>query len=199
MVQGPKKKESNWTPPEGRCPGLVMFAQDIRGCVITRVISHAHKEVPNVTQAQCNAICALKTNRNTVIKQADKGGAIVIQNRTDYCKEVYRQLNNQEHYRRPPKNCNDLLRRWTQDMTDRVLFVIQYFPGAEKLCHVLRSPQHVIDDNEHLTKASPRLHFSPLNNRQTLNRPSFAANYPAFRTTSTTTLYNPVMASSARH
>eukprot|EP00061_Rhincodon_typus_P004297 g22238.t1 len=33
---------------------------------------------------------------------ADKGGAIILQNRTDYCKEVYQQLNNQEHFRQLP-------------------------------------------------------------------------------------------------
>ncbi|XP_067859529.1 uncharacterized protein epn2 isoform X2 [Heptranchias perlo] len=60
--------------------------------------------VQNVTRAQRNAIKALKTNRNIVIKPADKGGAIVIQNRMDYCKEAYRQLDNQEHYRRLPAN-----------------------------------------------------------------------------------------------
>eukprot|EP00061_Rhincodon_typus_P017056 g45584.t1 len=40
-------------------------------------------------------------------------------------------------------------------MTDRVLFIVQYFPGAEELCHVLHSLQQVIDDNEHLTKIFP--------------------------------------------
>eukprot|EP00061_Rhincodon_typus_P008629 g31406.t1 len=34
-------------------------------------------------------------------------------------------------------------------------FVIQYFPSAEKLHHVLRSLQHVINDNKHLTKIIP--------------------------------------------
>eukprot|EP00061_Rhincodon_typus_P018623 g47860.t1 len=42
-----------------------------------------------------------RPNHNIVIKPADKGGSIVIQNRTDNCKEAYRQLNNQEHYRQP--------------------------------------------------------------------------------------------------
>eukprot|EP00061_Rhincodon_typus_P007937 g30105.t1 len=37
------------------------------------------------------------------------------------------------------KNHNDLLKRQTQDKTNRVLFVVQYFPRAEKLCHVLHS------------------------------------------------------------
>ncbi|XP_067859745.1 uncharacterized protein [Heptranchias perlo] len=76
-----------------------MYAQAVRRCVNARFISRTHKTVQNVTRAQRNAINALKTNRNIVIKPADKGGAIVIQNRTDYCKEAYRQLDNQEHYR----------------------------------------------------------------------------------------------------
>ncbi|XP_067848012.1 uncharacterized protein [Heptranchias perlo] len=79
-----------------------MYAQAVRRCVNARFISRTHKTVQNVTRAQRNAIDALKTNRNIVIKPADKGGAIVIQNRTDYCKEAYRQLDNQEHYRRLP-------------------------------------------------------------------------------------------------
>eukprot|EP00061_Rhincodon_typus_P006060 g26291.t1 len=40
-------------------------------------------------------------------------------------------------------------------MTPGVPFVVQYFLGAERLHHVLRSLQHAIDDNEHLTKIIP--------------------------------------------
>eukprot|EP00061_Rhincodon_typus_P018956 g48357.t1 len=42
-----------------------------------------------------------------------------------------------------------------QDTSDRVLFVVCYFLGVEKLCHVLRSLQHIIDDDEHLAKLFP--------------------------------------------
>eukprot|EP00061_Rhincodon_typus_P009511 g33076.t1 len=94
------QKESNWTLLKRHCPGLVRYAQAIRECVNARFISCTHKVVQNVTQARHNAIRALKTNRNIVIKPADKGGAMLIQNRTGYCKEVYRQLTNQEHYTR---------------------------------------------------------------------------------------------------
>ncbi|XP_072357570.1 uncharacterized protein [Scyliorhinus torazame] len=79
-----------------------MYAQAVRSHVNARFISRIHKTAPNVTQAQRNAIRALKTNRSIVIKPADKGGATIVLNRTDYCKEVYRQLNNQEHYRQLP-------------------------------------------------------------------------------------------------
>eukprot|EP00061_Rhincodon_typus_P007939 g30108.t1 len=102
VVQQLKKKESNWTFPEGHCPRLNMYAQAIKRCINARFISRAHKIAQNITQAQCNAIHALKTNHNVVIKPADKGGAIVIQNRMDFCKEAYRQLNNQEHDRQIP-------------------------------------------------------------------------------------------------
>eukprot|EP00061_Rhincodon_typus_P005975 g26130.t1 len=68
----------------------------------SRFISRTHNAVQNVTQAQRNASHVLKTRCNIIIKPADKGEAIVMQNRTDYCKEVYRQLNRQEHYRQLP-------------------------------------------------------------------------------------------------
>ncbi|XP_067828955.1 uncharacterized protein [Heptranchias perlo] len=81
------------------------------------------------------------------------------------------------------KNRIDLLRRLTRDATNRVPFVVQYFPGAEKLRHVLRSLQHVIDDDEHLAKAIPTpplLAFKqPPNLKQTIVRsklPSFQEN-----------------------
>eukprot|EP00061_Rhincodon_typus_P004318 g22286.t1 len=60
----------------------------------------------------------------------------------------------------------------TRDTSDRVPFVIQYFPGAEKLHHVLRTLQHIIDDNEHLTKIIPmpplRAFKQPPNLKQTI-------------------------------
>eukprot|EP00061_Rhincodon_typus_P017302 g45939.t1 len=83
MVQQPQKKELNWNPLEGRCLRLDISAQEVRRCVNIRFISRTHK-VQNITQAQRNAIRTLKTNCNIVIKPADKGGTIVIQNRTDH-------------------------------------------------------------------------------------------------------------------
>eukprot|EP00061_Rhincodon_typus_P001852 g15957.t1 len=50
------------------------------------------------------------------------------------------------------KSHNDLLRRQTWDTSNRVPFVVQYFQGAEKPRHALRSLQHITDDNERLTK-----------------------------------------------
>lgn len=84
------------------------------------------------------------------------------------------RLINRQFQRATAKDRNTLLRRQTRDTTDRVPFVVQYFPGAEKLRHLLRSLQHVIDDDEHLAKAIPTpplLAFKqPPNLKQTIIR-----------------------------
>eukprot|EP00061_Rhincodon_typus_P009478 g33023.t1 len=98
---GRAKKESNWIPLEDHCSGLDRYAQEIRECVNDRFISHTHKVV---TSPRHNTMPpgTLKTNCNIVIKPADKGVAIITQNRMNYCKEVYQQLNDQEHNRQLP-------------------------------------------------------------------------------------------------
>eukprot|EP00061_Rhincodon_typus_P016330 g44493.t1 len=64
-------------------------------------------------------------------------------------------------------------------MTDRAPFVVQYFPGVEKLHHVLHSLQGDIDDNEHVTKivlTPPLLIFKqPPNLKQTVTRSKLAS------------------------
>ena len=52
----------------------------------------------NTTKNERKTMKSLKNNQNIIIKPADKGGAIVIQNKEDYIKEGERQLANKEHY-----------------------------------------------------------------------------------------------------
>ena len=52
----------------------------------------------NITPNERKAIQELKKNPQLVIKPADKGGSIVIQNRSDYLKEGYNQLSNHDFY-----------------------------------------------------------------------------------------------------
>lgn len=53
---------------------------------------------PNLSSAERTAISTLKNNNLLVIKQADKGGSLVIQDRTDYEKEAQRLLSDQKTY-----------------------------------------------------------------------------------------------------
>jgi hypothetical protein len=55
-------------------------------------------KLSNLTRKQQQAIKSLQNNKEIVIKPADKGGAIVIWNKTDYLAEAYRQLGRRDHY-----------------------------------------------------------------------------------------------------
>ena len=51
-----------------------------------------------MTSAQYKAMTKLRENSNIVIKKADKGSNVVIQNRTDYIEEGLRQLGENQFY-----------------------------------------------------------------------------------------------------
>ncbi len=52
----------------------------------------------NLTTAQCSAIDRLISNPEIIIKPADKGNGIVIQNTTDYIAEALKQLSDIRFY-----------------------------------------------------------------------------------------------------
>ena len=52
----------------------------------------------NIRKSESEALKSLKSNKNIVIKKADKGSAVVIQNRTDYINEGLKQLNDSNFY-----------------------------------------------------------------------------------------------------
>ena len=54
----------------------------------------------NLSRAQYQAIEELKANQDIVIKPADKGGAVVIVNRSDYLAEGYKQLSDEKVYKK---------------------------------------------------------------------------------------------------
>lgn len=55
-------------------------------------------ENPNLTSEEVEALQHLLCNNSIVVKPADKGGKVVIMNRTDYIKEGYRQLDDPKYY-----------------------------------------------------------------------------------------------------
>ena len=52
----------------------------------------------NLSIGERQALHELRSDRNIVIKKADKGSAVVVWGREDYCEEVYRQLDNNSVY-----------------------------------------------------------------------------------------------------
>ena len=58
------------------------------------------KDKDNLTKEEKLTLQELSNNENLVIKPADKGGCIVIQNTKDYLHEAYKQLNDKQYYKR---------------------------------------------------------------------------------------------------
>ncbi|XP_013782192.1 uncharacterized protein LOC106466450 [Limulus polyphemus] len=54
----------------------------------------------NLSYNEHAALISLKHDNDIIIKQADKGGAIVIQDKSDYINEAYRQLNDINYYKK---------------------------------------------------------------------------------------------------
>ena len=59
---------------------------------------------PNITQSQQQIIKQLSTNTHIVIKPADKGGQLVLQDINNYILEANRQLNNPNYYKKLEKS-----------------------------------------------------------------------------------------------
>ena len=91
---------SLWQPPFSSLPPPVqqLFLRDRLSFSTLRSHSYEPPE-PNVTRKDMASLKDLGTNTRLVIKPADKGSAIVIQDREDYVWEARRQLNMAEYYR----------------------------------------------------------------------------------------------------
>ena len=88
-------------PSTGRGPTAPPTVEAMARCnesdFVQRHFPHtAHRQ--NITPNERKAIKELQNNTQIVIKPADKGGSIVIQNRSDYLREGYKQLSNHDFY-----------------------------------------------------------------------------------------------------
>ncbi|CAJ0931797.1 unnamed protein product [Ranitomeya imitator] len=70
---------------------------------------------PNLSAPDFQALQSLRNDKNIIIKPADKGGAIVVMNRLDYTKEIYRQLHDDTVYRLLPADPTTMVRDLIRD------------------------------------------------------------------------------------
>lgn len=87
-----------WTPDANRDRHLDLYIDAVQKDVI-----HAYKvhkpSMNNISKREKEALLTLSNCEDLVIKPADKGGAIVVLNRSDYIEEGKRQLNNKQFYK----------------------------------------------------------------------------------------------------
>ena len=98
-------KATGYRPPEGRDRGLDVYCDLLQ----SRTENYTCKTRPtdNMKPTERKALselCAWVMTRTICISPADKGGAIVVQDTTDYVAEAERQLSNAAHYKKVDKD-----------------------------------------------------------------------------------------------
>ena len=89
-------KKTTWTPPPNRDKALDMFIS-----VVESELMNAPKQqqkIPNLTADERLALRNLKQNTEVVIREADKGSAMVVMSRERYIAEAIRQLSDTDVY-----------------------------------------------------------------------------------------------------
>jgi hypothetical protein len=89
------KKQSTFTPPPGKDPFLDAFITAVDSDIMHGITRKTYR---NISADENKALHDLKNNRNIIIKEADKGSAVVIQDREQYIQECSRQLNDTKYY-----------------------------------------------------------------------------------------------------
>ena len=90
--------KSNWVPVDKNMPTEITetineIENDLNSLEKTTAKS-------NICQGEVNALKSLSQNPEIIIKPADKGSATVIMDKENYLAEGYRQLGNENHYRK---------------------------------------------------------------------------------------------------
>ena len=85
-------------PPNGRDVSLEAYIVGIRTNVETQLERlQAFRSKDNLSSEERTALNNRQKRKDTIIKPADKGSAVVMLSRADYIKEADRQLSNELH------------------------------------------------------------------------------------------------------
>ena len=93
------RNNSKWTPPLGRSMALDSFIKNVTGIPLANTPQTTQSCKSNINIKQRHAINDLINNKNIIIKEADKGGAVVIMNTTHYKQMSDNILNDISYYK----------------------------------------------------------------------------------------------------
>ena len=104
------KSSSTWVPKNTHYTVrtfLEDFSRKMETELKTQVPKSGRNPIKNLSKEELEALDHLKTMDDLVITKADKGGAVVLQNVTNYIKEAKRQLNDVNFYKKVSTNPTD--------------------------------------------------------------------------------------------
>lgn len=91
---------SSWNPPKSKDPELEHFINIIKSCPLERDENDKSRQKSNISFKQRKALEKLKLDTSIVIKEADKGGAVVIMDSDYYCTKIEDMLKDTDFYRK---------------------------------------------------------------------------------------------------
>nr|XP_060609685.1 uncharacterized protein LOC132761116 [Anolis sagrei ordinatus]XP_060609686.1 uncharacterized protein LOC132761116 [Anolis sagrei ordinatus]XP_060610145.1 uncharacterized protein LOC132761359 [Anolis sagrei ordinatus]XP_060610146.1 uncharacterized protein LOC132761359 [Anolis sagrei ordinatus]XP_060610703.1 uncharacterized protein LOC132761651 [Anolis sagrei ordinatus]XP_060610704.1 uncharacterized protein LOC132761651 [Anolis sagrei ordinatus]XP_060615565.1 uncharacterized protein LOC13276 len=91
------KPRSNFFPSTDHI-GLRVFEKTVCEELCHTFTKNKGTHSTNFSNSEWNTLRSLANDKNLIWKPADKGGAIVLMNHTDYMNEIHRQLSIREHY-----------------------------------------------------------------------------------------------------
>ena len=114
------KNKSSFTPPRGRNTELDELVKNIGKTTI-----RACKPKGNLGRDERTALMKLRNNSNIVIKEADKGGAIIIIKKEQYKNMVTQHLQSNVYEREHDRNANTKVMKKIENLTDKYSDVLE--------------------------------------------------------------------------
>lgn len=106
----PLKTHSRPSPPLSLFPAVQVFHNIM--CEEIRRLPHNSLSGRNISFSEKLAIDSLKNNKTFTIKEADKGGNVVLWPIQLYLQEAHRQLNNCIYYHILPSDPTEIFQNW---------------------------------------------------------------------------------------
>ena len=97
-----KERQQFYRP--SREPYINSYVEKLRQDIKEEICYRHRFQRNNLNRRERTALKRLSSNKDIIIKPADKGRATVILNTDDYIKEAMRQLSNEEYYKRVEKD-----------------------------------------------------------------------------------------------
>lgn len=130
------RNKSDFTPPKNRNNALEKFISNLEN---TPISTRNIKCKQNVSQQQREAIKRLSEDRSIVIKEADKGGSVVVMDTGHYKTMVLNFLNHNEYYEhleKDPHKTNmsaytKLINKYKHGLTEKEMNYLLQFESKE--------------------------------------------------------------------
>ena len=131
------RNPSKWNPPG---PMIVEHMSMLNQEHVLDNFSPTKATIFNLTKEERSAKRSLSLNNDIIIKKADKGSAVVVQNRSDYIKEGLRQLSDRNFYRLQEENLTNAHNEIIKEQVFKML-IFTYYQKFTKILFPLQEDQ----------------------------------------------------------